>query len=154
MSSCFIRGDIMEHFVWRKVKKGKSYFSRKCVRYDYSNSKKHVGYPTCVNLCPFPPLTIVYHLHALSLCPQQETPSSSYLLILLFSPGSFYQFGVEHLLPAVLALAICPPLKHSHTKQNTSHPGPPLTFLSPLPTSCAAVKATQCKLNQIHTGKW
>lgn len=71
----------------------------------------------------FFPLSLQHCLPSLplSFCPHQETPSSSYLLILLFSPGSFYQFWVEHLLPAVLTLAICPPLQHSHTKSNTLH---------------------------------
>lgn len=67
------------------------------------------------------PLQYCFPSLPLSFCPHQETPSSSYLLILLFSPGSFYQFRVEHLLPAVLALAICPSLRHRHTKRSTLH---------------------------------
>lgn len=51
-------------------------------------------------------------------CTEEETPISSYLLILFFCPGSFHQFWVEHLLPAVLTLAICPPLWQSHTSEH------------------------------------
>lgn len=63
-----------------------------------------------------------YHLPSLSslFYTKQETPGSSYLLILLFCPWPFYQLWVEHLLPAVLTLAICPPLWHSCTKHITS----------------------------------
>lgn len=127
-------------FYLKKEKKGKTYFSRRLQHYS-SNS---------VKLCAFSPFSIVYHLYAHCFCPQQETPSSSYLLILLFSPGSFYQFRVEHLLPAVLALAICPSLKHGHTTHHTRT----TAHLSPLPAPCAAVRTIECKLNQIRTGNW
>lgn len=63
---------------------------------------------------------IIYLFYHLSFYLEQATPSSSYLLILLFCPGSFHQLGVEHLLPAVLTLAICPPLWQRRIKHNTS----------------------------------
>lgn len=40
------------------------------------------------------------------------------------------------------------------TQSGTHHSRTLLTFLSPLPTPCAAVRNAECKLGQIHTGKW
>lgn len=81
-----------------------------------------------------PSLSLLLLLSALSftcVSAGQETPSSSYLLILLFCPGSFHQLGVEHLLPAVLTLAICPPLRTRPHKAQTPRYSPPCCTYCP-----------------------
>lgn len=77
---------------------------------------------SCGTLCRvLSVLPITYQLHQSFSIPQQETPGSSYLLILLLCPRPFHQLRVEHLLPAVLTLAICPPLWHRQQHKHTSH---------------------------------